>query len=361
MLFAIIVLLLCHMQNENLNIAGESLLLTPKQVKKELPLSGEAQEHVAAARKALRDMIDGKDSRIFAVVGPCSIHDIEGAKDYAKRLNNLRREVSDVFFIIMRAYFEKPRTVAGWKGLINDPQMDDSFKINDGLLKARRLLLDIADQGLSSATEALDPIVPQYLDDLISWYAIGARTIESQTHREMASGLSTPVGFKNGTDGNIQIAINALLSARQAHRFLGINQDGQCTVLRTRGNPYGHLVLRGGTSPNYDQQSIAKCIEELHKHSLPEKILVDCSHGNSRKNHENQPIVFRNCIEQIRAARDSGTANSICGLMLESYLEPGNQKLESPSTLKYGLSITDACIDWATTEKLLLEGAKALR
>lgn len=344
------------MQTENLNITGEKLLLTPKQVKAKLPLSDKAEKVVVQARQTVRDILEGKDPRVFLVVGPCSIHDIDSAKEYASKLAKLSEEVKDQFFIIMRAYFEKPRTTLGWKGFINDPYLDDSFNVNEGLMKARHLLIDVAEYGISSATEALDPIVPQYLDDLIAWYAIGARTTESQTHREMASGLSTPVGFKNGTDGNIQIAINAMLSARESHHFLGINQEGQCTVMQTKGNKYGHVVLRGGAKPNYDKESIDICVKELKKNSLPEKILIDCSHGNSLKNHENQPGVFRECVKQIKEGE-----KSIVGLMIESHLFGGNQKFENAAALKYGVSLTDACIDWPTTELIIREGAAALR
>lgn len=344
------------MNHENINIAGEKLLLTPNEVKKKYPLTPNAENTIQEARDTICNILDGKDSRIFIVVGPCSIHDTNSALEYADKLAALSNKVKDRFFIVMRAYFEKPRTTTGWKGFINDPLLDDSFDINQGLLNARELLLHISEKGLSTATEALDPIVPQYIDDLISWYAIGARTTESQTHREIASGLTTAVGFKNGTDGNIKIAINAMLSAKEGHHFLGINQQGQCTIMRTKGNQYGHVVLRGGPRPNYDSKSIMQCVSELKKYSLPEKVMVDCSHGNSLKNHNNQPMVFNSCIEQIKSGN-----KSICGLMLESHLHSGNQKLESRSAnLKYGISITDACIDWETTESLISKAAEAI-
>jgi 3-deoxy-7-phosphoheptulonate synthase len=344
------------MQTENLNITGEKLLLTPNEVKQKLPLSASAELRVIEARQTIRDILSGKDSRVFLVVGPCSIHDIKSALEYAEHLTSLSEKVKNKFFIVMRAYFEKPRTTIGWKGFINDPDLDDSFKINEGLLKARDLLVKVSEMGLCSATEALDPIIPQYLDDLIAWYAIGARTTESQTHRELASGLSTPVGFKNGTDGNIQIAVNAMLSAKEPHHFLGINQNGQCTVMQTKGNSYGHIVLRGGTAPNYDSKNIEVCVNELAKHSLPQKILVDCSHGNSLKDHNNQPKVFEACVQQIKNG-----SKSIFGMMIESHLFAGNQKHSTKqSELKYGVSITDACIDWKTTENLILNAADAL-
>jgi 3-deoxy-7-phosphoheptulonate synthase len=334
----------------NVNVLSQELLPTPQQVKAALPLSERARETVLRGRETVRRILDREDPRLFVVVGPCSIHDIKAAHEYAARLKQLADEVRDTLYIVMRVYFEKPRTTVGWKGLINDPFMDDSFHIEKGLHLARELLLHIAELGLPTATEALDPITPQYLSDLITWTAIGARTTESQTHREMASGLSTPLGFKNGTDGSLTVAMHALLSAARPHHFLGINQDGQCAVYRTGGNRYGHIVLRGGNGrPNYDSVSIALCEQELERHGLPRNIAVDCSHGNSNKDPALQPLVAENCVNQILEGN-----RSIVALMLESNLHAGNQPIPADlSRLKYGVSVTDACIDWPSTEKLL--------
>jgi 3-deoxy-7-phosphoheptulonate synthase len=334
----------------NVNVLSQELLPTPQQVKAALPLSERARATVLRGRGTVRRILDRQDPRLFVVVGPCSIHDIKAAHEYAARLKQLADEVSDTLCIVMRVYFEKPRTTVGWKGLINDPLMDDSFHIEKGLYLARELLLHIAELGLPTATEALDPITPQYLSDLITWTAIGARTTESQTHREMASGLSTPLGFKNGTDGGLTVAMHALLSAARPHHFLGINQDGQCAVYRTGGNRYGHIVLRGGNGrPNYDSVSIALCEQELERHGLPRNIAVDCSHGNSNKDPALQPLVAENCVNQILEGN-----RSIVALMLESNLHAGNQAIPAdPSRLQYGVSVTDACIDWPSTEKLL--------
>jgi len=287
-------------------------------------------------------------------VGPCSIHDPEAALDYAARLARLSKEVDDRLLLVMRAYFEKPRTTVGWKGLVNDPHLDDSFEVAEGLAIARRLMLDIADLGIGLSTEALDPIAPQYLQDLISWTAIGARTTESQTHREMASGLSSAVGFKNGTDGSLQVALNALQSVASPHSFLGINGAGQVAVMRTRGNPDAHLVLRGGgNGPNYDADSIAAAEAGLVAAGLAPNIMVDCSHANSSKDHDRQPLVARDVAEQIAAGN-----RSVIGLMIESNIAAGNQPLQPDrKKLKYGVSVTDACIDWETTEELLREVA----
>ncbi|GAB1257202.1 3-deoxy-7-phosphoheptulonate synthase [Aurantivibrio plasticivorans] len=337
---------------EDLNIVSQDVLLTPQDLKKEMPLSDAALESVLAGRQAVRDILDRKDPRIMIVVGPCSIHNVDEAKDYAKRLKVLADEVSDTILVIMRVYFEKPRTTVGWKGLINDPYLNDSFKIEDGLRIGRRLLIDIAEMGLPLATEALDPISPQYLQDLVSWSAIGARTTESQTHRELASGLSSAVGFKNGTDGGLGVAINALQSVSSPHRFLGINTEGRVAVTHTRGNAYGHIVLRGGNDkPNYDSVSVAMTEKALENAGLSTNIMVDCSHANSNKNHELQPLVMSNVTNQILEGN-----KSIIGLMVESNIEAGNQKLtDDISALKYGISITDACIDWDTTHSTLSE------
>lgn len=341
---------------DNLNVLAQELLPTPAEVKDRLPLSERARETVQQGRQVVEDILDGRDPRLLVVIGPCSIHDVEAAKDYARRLKALHDELADSLYIVMRVYFEKPRTTVGWKGLINDPYMDDSFHIEEGLYRARELLLHIAELGLPAGTEALDPITPQYLGDLISWTAIGARTTESQTHREMASGLSTAVGFKNGTDGSLDVAINALRSASSPHSFLGITQEGRSAVIRTRGNRSGHVVLRGGKQPNYDSVSIALCEKELADAGLPTKLMVDCSHANSNKDPALQPLVLDNLVNQIMEGN-----RSIVGVMIESNLGWGNQKLGSdPAALEYGVSITDACIDWPTTERILRDANQRL-
>jgi 3-deoxy-7-phosphoheptulonate synthase len=334
-------------QLDDLNVVSQELLVSPAELKAELPLSDKARDVVTNGRAVIRNILDRKDHRIFLVIGPCSIHDVEAAKDYAQRLKKLADEVSDTIYIVMRVYFEKPRTTVGWKGLINDPYLNDSFKIQEGLHIGRKLLLDIAEIGLPAATEALDPISPQYLHDLISWSAIGARTTESQTHREMASGLSSAVGFKNGTDGGLTVAINALQSVSKPHRFLGINTEGQVAIIHTRGNSYGHVVLRGGNGkPNYDSVSVAVCEQELAKAKVTPNIMVDCSHANSNKNHELQTLVMENVANQILEGN-----KSIIGLMVESNIGAGSQSIPANlCDLKYGISVTDACIDWVTTE-----------
>ncbi|NLZ78783.1 MAG: 3-deoxy-7-phosphoheptulonate synthase [Gammaproteobacteria bacterium] len=333
---------------DDLNIASNVTLITPEQLKQKMPLSELAQRTVSQGRQVVRDILDGKDHRLFIVIGPCSIHDLKAAHEYADRLKALAEEVSDTLYLVMRVYFEKPRTTVGWKGLINDPYLDDSFKIEDGLHIGRKLLLDLAEKGLPTATEALDPISPQYMQDLISWSAIGARTTESQTHREMASGLSSAVGFKNGTDGGLTVAINALQSVSSPHRFLGINQQGGVSIVTTKGNPYGHVVLRGGNGkPNYDSVSVAVCEQELAKAQIKANIMVDCSHANSNKDPALQPLVMDNIANQIVDGNQS-----ISSLMVESHLGWGNQAICTDlSQLKYGVSITDACIDWDATEK----------
>ncbi len=342
----------------NVNVVARTVLPTPAEVKAQYPLTPALEGFVLRNRRVLQNIIDARDPRLFVVVGPCSVHDVPAAMEYARRLKPLADALSDTLVLVMRVYFEKPRTTVGWKGLINDPDMDDSFHIEKGIGIARRLLLDLAELGLPTATEALDPIMPQYLGDLITWNAIGARTTESQTHREMASGLSTPVGFKNGTDGSLVVAINALKSARQPHHFLGINEDGRSAVMQTRGNNYGHVVLRGGAGrTNYDSVSVALCEQALQKAGLPDRIVIDCSHGNSNKDPSLQPLVARDCIEQVVNGN-----RSIIGLMLESNLEAGNQDIPADrSKLRYGVSVTDGCIDWTSTEKTLRELAVLLR
>ncbi len=333
----------------NTNVVAERVLISPQDLKRHLPNSPRGEETVSLGRKTVSDILNRRDHRLLIVVGPCSIHDLKAATDYAQRLAALREELQDSLYIVMRIYFEKPRTTVGWKGLINDPYMDDSFHIEEGLHRARELLVWLADNGIPSATEALDPISPQYLSDLFSWSAIGARTTESQTHREMASGLSMPVGFKNGTDGSLDVAINALLSVSRPHSFLGINQSGQVTVIQTRGNACGHLILRGGSQPNYDSVNVALCEEALRKAGLPENVMIDCSHGNSSKKPELQPLVAENVANQILEGN-----KSISGIMLESHIHAGNQPIPKDlNDLKYGVSVTDACIDWETTEQLL--------
>jgi len=334
-------------RTNDINIASAEVLITPAELKSKIPMTPAAEATVLESRQVIRNILDGKDKRLFVVIGPCSIHDIEAAKDYARRLKTLADEVSDSLYLVMRVYFEKPRTTVGWKGLINDPYMDDSFKIVDGLHIGRQLLRDLCEMGLPTATEALDPISPQYLQDLISWSAIGARTTESQTHREMSSGLSCAVGFKNGTDGSLTVAINALQSVSSPHRFLGINQDGQVAIITTKGNQYGHVVLRGGNGkPNYDSVSVSLCERELDKAKVPMNIMVDCSHANSNKDPALQPLVMDNVANQIVEGN-----TSIVGLMVESNIGWGNQPLcNDLNQLKYGVSVTDACIDWEATE-----------
>ena len=330
---------------------------SPKTIKAILPLTQSARETVFNSRNALVSILDRKDKRLIVVVGPCSIHDIDAAKDYASRLKNLADDLSDVFHILMRVYFEKPRTTVGWKGMINDPNIDDTFQIDKGVHMARSLLIHLNEIGLPVATEALDPIMPQYLGDLISWTAIGARTAESQTHREIASGLSTPVGFKNGTDGSLSVAINAIKSAQNSHHFLGLNDLGQTTVYKTKGNRYSHVVLRGGPEPNFDKKSVALCEKKLKEAGLPPRIMIDCSHGNSNKDFNLQPMVAHSSIDQVLDYN-----HSIIGFMLESNIEEGNQQIpEDLSELKYGVSLTDACMNWETTEALLIEAAERLR
>jgi 3-deoxy-7-phosphoheptulonate synthase len=342
----------------NVNVASQQILVAPAALRDRVAINEAVYDHVAQTRSTIEAILDRADPRLIVVVGPCSIHDTAAAMDYARRLKALSEQVNDALYVVMRVYFEKPRTTVGWKGLINDPHLDDSFDIEAGLTIGRTLLRDILELGLPTATEALDPITPQYLQDLISWTAIGARTTESQTHREMASGLSSAVGFKNGTDGGLDVAVNAMKSVCNPHRFLGINSEGKVSVFETRGNRYGHVVLRGGSAgPNYDSVHVALCEQALEKAALPRNIMVDCSHANSEKNPELQPLVADNVANQIIEGN-----NSIIGLMLESHINAGNQKIPADlSALEYGVSITDGCIDWETTEKLLLSIADKLR
>jgi 3-deoxy-7-phosphoheptulonate synthase len=345
-------------RTENLNVVSLDVMPSPDEVKHRVPLSDRASETVVAGRRTLESILDGRDPRLFVVVGPCSIHDPAAGLDYARRLRKLGDEVQDTLVVVMRVYFEKPRTSVGWKGFINDPRMDDSFRIDEGMERARRFLLDVNELGVPAGTEALDPIAPQYYGDLISWTAIGARTSESQTHREMSSGLSTPVGFKNGTDGDVDAAVNAILSASHPHAFLGVNGEGRSAVVRTRGNRYGHVVLRGGGGrPNYDTVSIALAEQALAKAGLAQNVVVDCSHANSWKKHELQPLVMRDVVHQIREGN-----RSVVGLMVESFIEAGNQPIpEDLSKLRYGCSVTDACVSWETTVEMLRGAREVLR
>ena len=345
------------MRLSDLNIDDYQVVITPTELKKELPLPESVRDLVAQSRQTVKDILDGKDDRLFAVVGPCSIHDTDLALEYGKRLKALADQVSDHIVIIMRVYFEKPRTTVGWKGLINDPHLNGSFDIETGLRKARNLLIQLSEIGLPLATEALDPISPQYLQDTITWTAIGARTTESQTHREMSSGLSSPVGFKNGTDGSLDVAVNAMKSVVSGHSFLGINPQGQVAITKTMGNQYGHVVLRGGGGkPNYDSVSIALCEQALEKAKLPTNIVVDCSHANSNKDHNVQPLVLDDIAHQIKDGN-----RSICGVMIESNINEGNQSIpDDLSQLKHGVSVTDACISWESTEKSLKKMADTL-
>ncbi len=342
----------------DINIESSRALLTPVQLKNQLPLTKTAAETVLQGRQELQNILDGKDTRKFIIVGPCSIHDPEAAQDYAQKLKALAQKVKDKLLIVMRVYFEKPRTTVGWKGLINDPDLDDSFDMQKGLFTARDLLIKIAEIGLPAATEALDPITPQYLAELISWSAIGARTIESQTHREMASGLSMPVGFKNSTDGNFQVALNAIQSSRMPHNFLGLDRQGQVSTFKTKGNRYGHLILRGSDrASNFDAATVTRAENKLVALGLPQKIVIDCSHGNSSKNHQLQALVLEDILQQIADGNQS-----IVGMMLESNLSEGNQKIPLNSEeLKYGVSVTDKCIGWSETENIILSAYERLK
>ncbi len=341
---------------QDIHVLATEALVAPRFLKEELPVDETVAANVIAARDTVRAILNGADPRLLCIVGPCSIHDPAAAIDYAERLARLRATVSDRLYIIMRVYFEKPRTTIGWKGLISDPHMDDSCDMREGLTIARRLLLDINRIGLPAGTEILDPITPQYIADLIAWTAIGARTTESQTHREMASGLSMPVGFKNTVEGNLQPAVNAIQSARRPHSFLGITQEGMTAIVRTSGNPDTHAVLRGGTAPNYDARSIEECVRMLKKAGLEPRVMVDCSHAQTNKDYSRQPGVLAELVGQIRTG-----SRAIMGVMLESNIGAGNQPLRSDrSALEYGVSITDPCIDWPTTERCLIEAASAL-
>ena len=345
-------------KTNNLKVKSITPIIAPTDLRQVFPLSEQSGTCVSNSRAAIHKILRGEDKRLMVVVGPCSIHDPKGALEYAEKLALLSKEVSGELLLIMRVYFEKPRTTVGWKGLINDPDMDGSHLISKGLGIARGLLCKVTEMGLPVATEMLDPITPEYLADLLSWGAIGARTTESQTHREMASGLSFPIGFKNGTDGNLQIAIDAMKAALHPHSFLGINRDGLTSILQTTGNPDVHMVLRGGNNkPNYSPEDIAKAEELLGKAGLTPTVMVDCSHGNSEKKYERQPEVMKSVVDQIEAGN-----RSISGVMIESYLKEGNQPMPKDlSSLAYGVSITDSCISWETTEKTLREAHARLK
>ena len=344
-------------QTANIHVTGFDPLITPRELQAELPLPESAQDSVAEARTAAEAILSEADRRLIAVVGPCSIHEERAALEYAQRLKALADRVTDRILVFMRVYFEKPRTTVGWKGLINDPHLNDTFDMNTGLRLARRTLLQIAEMGLPAASEMLEPITPQYIADLIALASIGARTTESPTHRQMASGLSMPVGFKNGTDGDLTAAINAMTAAAGAHSFLGVDNDGRTAIVNTTGNPWGHLILRGGRSgANYTPEALADAAEQLKASGFPPRLIIDCSHGNSAKDYTRQAEVWNACIAQ----RATGN-RCIMGLMLESHLQPGNQKLTGdPASLKYGVSITDACIGWDETEDLLLTAHEKL-
>jgi 3-deoxy-7-phosphoheptulonate synthase len=343
-------------QLHDLRVSRIIRLSSPRALKDKLPASEKVATTVIAGRREVENILTGKDSRMLVIVGPCSIHDMDAAHEYAEKLSLLRTELQHDLCLMMRVYFEKPRTTVGWKGFINDPHLDDTYDIEHGLFYARKLLLEINEMGLPAATEFLDPITPQYVADVVSWAAIGARTIESQTHRQMASGLSMPVGFKNSTDGRINVAVDAIRSAMHPHSFLGIDQEGHSSVITTKGNPFGHLVLRGGDKPNYDVADIAAAESWIEKAGLEQSLLVDCSHANSGKKHEEQLKVWENILKQKKDGN-----RSIVGVMIESNICEGNQPFpEDPDKLRYGVSITDECLSWAETERMLREGAAVM-
>ena len=338
---------------KDINIADIQALPTPSEYEQLIPLSENQRSLISTGRKAIVDIISGHDNRLMIVVGPCSIHDIKAGREYASKLKTLSDQIESRILILMRVYFEKPRTTIGWKGMIYDPHLNGSLDIKEGLSRARQFLSDVSDIGLLCATEFVDPITPQYIADFISWAAIGARTAESQTHRQMASGLSMPVGMKNGTGGSIQLAADAIVAANAKHGFLGVNDKGNASIVITTGNPNAHLILRGGSNgPNYDAESVENAINILNKSNVVSKLVIDCSHANSKKQFDLQPVVFQDVVTQ----RTAGNQN-IVGAMLESHLNSGNQTLHEskPDSLTYGISITDACLGWKDTEKTLLE------
>jgi 3-deoxy-7-phosphoheptulonate synthase len=345
------------MKTRDLRVEGYRPLTPPAILLHDLPLSEAGSRTVATGRDEVVRILDREDDRLIVVVGPCSVHDVDAAMEYARRLAIVAKDLAADLRIVMRVYFEKPRTTVGWKGLINDPGLDGSFRINDGLRLARRLLLDLAELGLPAGCEFLDPVSPQYTSDLVSWGAIGARTTESQVHRELASGLSMPVGFKNGTGGTVQIAIDAVSATAHPHSFIGVTEQGFAAFVSTRGNPYGHVILRGGArGPNYDRASVQAALAALRDAGLPERLVVDASHGNSERDHQRQPTVVRDIAAQIAAGE-----RGIAGVMVESFLVAGRQDLSDPSRLVYGQSITDACIGWEDTVAVLQDLASAVR
>jgi 3-deoxy-7-phosphoheptulonate synthase len=336
-------------QIHNTNIASEAVITSPNDLSNKLPTTQKGKRNIMAAREVVSDILSRKDSRLMVIVGPCSIHNLEAAKEYAHKLKNLSEELKESLYIVMRVYFEKPRTTIGWKGLISDPDMDNSLDVDKGLYQSRQFLTWLADLGMPAATEALNPITPQYLADLISWCAIGARTTESQTHREMSSGLSMTVGFKNGTDGNLKMAVNAIKACSSPQSFLGINDEGQISIFKAKGNKSSHIILRGGIKPNYHSEDIERCEKLLQQNDLPERIMVDCSHDNSNQDYRLQGNVVEEISSQIVAGN-----KSIFGIMLESNLFSGNQKiLDNQNEMKYGVSVTDGCIDWEETQSVL--------
>ena len=336
-------------QIHNKNIESETVITSPIELRQLISVSEQGKENILSSRKTVEDIFLGNDGRLIVIVGPCSIHDIKAAKEYALKLQSLQKEVEKSIYIIMRVYFEKPRTTVGWKGLISDPDMDNSLDVEKGLRQGRELLVWLAEEGIPTGTEALNPITPQYLADLISWCAIGARTTESQTHREMSSGLSMPVGFKNGTDGNLTMAINAIKACSSKQSFLGINDQGQISTFKAKGNKSSHIILRGGAQPNYDKDAVANCEKLLKENGLSERIMIDCSHDNSNQDYRNQGKV----VEDINSQLLSGN-KSIFGVMLESNLFSGKQKiLENKNDMQYGVSVTDGCIDWKETEEVI--------
>lgn len=344
------------LKTDELRTEKQDFLITPAELSDDRPLSDAAAGVVTRARREVEAIISGEDKRLLVVVGPCSIHDPSAGIEYAKRLVKLKDELGDDLCIVMRTYFEKPRTIVGWKGLINDPDLDGSYNVNKGIALARNLLLDINELGLATATEFLDMVTGQYLADLITWGAIGARTTESQIHREMASALSCPVGFKNGTDGNLQIAMDAVRAAKARHIFYSPDKHGRMTIYKTAGNPYGHIILRGGKEPNYSQEHVQAAAEQLSDIGLTPRVIVDFSHGNSLKQYKKQWDVANDIMAQMRSG-----SKAIAGVMIESFLEEGNQAVEDGKELVFGKSITDACINWQDTEKMLRELAKASR
>lgn len=342
-------------QTKDLRISGTKEIQSPEELMRDLPMTEKAAATVTEARQQIYDALDGKDDRLVVIIGPCSIHDTEAALDYARRLSKMIAELKDDLIIVMRVYFEKPRTTVGWKGLINDPLLDGSFHINQGVRKARELLLGLAEMGIPAGHEYLDLISPQYISDLVSWGAIGARTTESQVHRELASGLSAPIGFKNGTDGNLKIACDAIQAASKPHHFLSVHKNGQVAIVSTNGNKDCHVILRGGRAPNYDAGSVAAACAEMEAAKLPCHLMIDCSHANSSKQHQRQLEVCRDVAAQIASGE-----KRIMGVMVESHLKAGRQDVVTGKDLEYGLSITDACIGWDDSVKILQELADAV-